>query len=274
MTGASDWIGTVGRSWAAEWRRTDASFAQLTPQLLALIGEQPGKAIVDVGCGAGELSIALASARPEATVTGVDISEDLIKAASLRADLPNLGFECADATQWQPQQSPDLYVSRHGVMFFPDPLEAFAHLAEVAAPHARIVFSCFRKAADNAWAARIAELLPPGDSPALQPFAPGPFAFADPDHVRRCMAGWHDHTFTPVDFGYVAGQGDDPVEGALALFRRIGPAAPALRALPGDERSALEQRLRDVIEGHLEGGRVIFPAAAWLVTASSDHRNG
>jgi hypothetical protein len=137
-----------------------------------------------------------------------------------------------------------------------------------------MVFSCFRKAADNAWAARIAELLPPDTSFAPQPFAPGPFAFAEPDHVRRCMAGWRDHTFTPVDFGYVAGEGDDPVGEALALFRRIGPAAPALRDLPQDERSMLEQRLGDLMKAHLDGDRVVFPAAAWLVTASSDHRNG
>ncbi|NLR71840.1 class I SAM-dependent methyltransferase [Novosphingobium sp. ERN07] len=274
MTGARDWQGTVGRSWAAEWRRTDASFAELTPHLLALIATQPGECIVDVGCGAGELSIALADARPNASVVGIDISADLIDAASARTDLPNLTFEQADATQWQPRQRPDLYVSRHGVMFFPDPPQAFSHLARVAAPHARIVFSCFRKAVDNAWVVGLAELLPAGDVPVAQPFPPGPFAFADPDHVRRCMAGWRDHTFTPVDFRYVAGQGDDPVGEALALFRRIGPAAPALRDLPQNERSGLERRLQDLVEAHLEGGRVVFPAAAWLVTASSDHRNG
>jgi len=34
MTDASEWQGRVGASWAAEWRRTDRSFAPLTERLL------------------------------------------------------------------------------------------------------------------------------------------------------------------------------------------------------------------------------------------------
>lgn len=275
MTSAMDWQGTVGRSWAQEWQRTDISFGELTPHLLAAIAAEPGRQLVDLGCGAGELSIAVAKARPEVVVTGVDISADLVATASARAAASNVRFVMADASHWQPDGGrPDLYVSRHGVMFFPDPPQAFAHLASVAEPGARMVFSCFRKAAENGWAREIAGLLPPSEPPVPQRFAPGPFAFADPDHVRLCMAGWTDHVFAPVDFAYVAGAGADPVGEAMALFRRIGPAASALRTLPEPQRSEVEERLLALVEAHLEGGRVTFPAAAWVVSASSDHRNG
>lgn len=275
MTSAADWQGTVGKSWAQEWQRTDTSFGELTPHLLAAIAAEPGQRIVDIGCGAGELSIAVAAARPEAVVTGVDISADLVTAARARAVGGNVHFLMADAAQWQSDSGrPDLYISRHGVMFFPDPPQAFAHLAAVSGPGARMVFSCFRKAAENGWAREITGLLPPSEPPAPQRFAPGPFAFADPDHVRLCMAGWTDHEFVPVDFAYVAGAGADPVGEAMALFRRIGPAASALRPLPEPQRSEVEERLLALVESHLEGGRVTFPAAAWVVSASSDHRNG
>lgn len=274
MTSASDWQGTVGRSWAEEWRRTDVSFSELTPKLLSAIAAEAGQEVVDIGCGAGELSIAVAEARPNATVTGIDISPDLITTASARATAPNLTFELADATQWQPRDRPDLLVSRHGVMFFPDPPQAFAHLAAVSAPRARMVFSCFRSAADNAWAASLAGLLPKSDPPPPQPFAPGPFAFAEPDHVRRCMAGWRDLTFTPVDFDYIAGTGDDAVGEAMALFRRIGPAAAALRTLPEAQRAEVADRLQDLVKAHHREGRVTFRAAAWLVTATCDHTDG
>lgn len=275
MTNASDWQGAVGKSWAQEWQRTDTSFGELTPHLLAAIAAEPGETIVDIGCGAGELSIAVGLARQQALVTGVDISDDLVKAASVRSAIPNVTFVAADAWQWQPEGAcPDLYVSRHGVMFFPHPPQTFAHLAAVAAPGARFVFSCFRKPSENDWATSLAALLPPSDPPAQQKFAPGPFAFADPDHVRVCMEGWRDHSFTPVDFSYVAGTGADPVGEAMALFRRIGPAASALRNLPEAERTEVETRLLALVEAHLAGGRVTFPAAAWLVTATSDHRNG
>jgi SAM-dependent methyltransferase len=275
MTNAFDWQGSVGRNWAAEWQRTDTSFSALTPQLLAAIGREPGEVIVDIGCGAGELAIAVAGQRPQARVIGCDISGDLISAASERGGgLSNLSFILADAAVWQPETVPDLYVSRHGVMFFADPPAAFAHLAAVAAPGARIVFSCFRAPVHNDWATAIAQLLPPPEPVAAPEFAQGPFAFADPTHVRRCMTGWRDVEFVPVDFDYVAGAGRDPVREAMALFGRIGPSAFAMRTLPEAERAAFEKRLRELVEAHSDGTHVTFKAAAWLITATSDHHHG
>lgn len=153
MTGALEWQGRVGQNWAAEWERTDRSFAALTPHLLRAIAAEAGEAIVDIGCGAGELSLALAQARPNAHITGVDISEDLIRAARERSvGLTTLRFDVADASVWCPEQGPvDLFVSRHGVMFFNEPPAAFAHLSQIAAPGARFVFSCFRAATENTW---------------------------------------------------------------------------------------------------------------------------
>jgi SAM-dependent methyltransferase len=272
MTGKRDWQGAVGRSWAAEQARTDRSFAGLTPHLLAAIAALPGECVVDIGCGAGELSLAVAAARPQASILGIDISEDLVAAASARGQgQANARFELADASIWTPASgAPDLYVSRHGVMFFPDPPAAFTNLTHIAAPDARIVFSCFRSPAENGWASEIASLLPPAEPAPSQPFAPGPFAFADPDHVRRCMAGWRDFTFAPVDFEYVAGAGSDPVADALAYFRRIGPAAAAARDLPEGERELFLERLEALLRSRLSGNQIVFPAAAWLITAVID----
>ena len=61
--------------------------------------------------------------------------------------------------------------------------------------------------------------------------------------------------------------GDDPVEDAIGFFRRIGPAAQALRALEGTAREAAEARLRDWLEQHRSGNLVALGAAAWIVTA-------
>ena len=181
----------------------------------------------------------------------------------------NLRFELADAASFAHPDGPaDLIVSRHGVMFFSDPPAAFAQMAQAAAPGARIVFSCFRSASENLWASGVAALLPPAEPTAPQAFPAGPFAFADPDHVRRCMAGWTDLVFTPVDFTYVAGEGADPVADALDFFRRIGPAAAAMRALPESARASFEDRLAAFVREHRIGARVTFPAAAWIVTAT------
>jgi SAM-dependent methyltransferase len=269
MTTGTEWREAVGRSWAENYRLTDRAFSGLTERLLARVGGSGDGGTLDIGCGAGELSLAIARGNPQAKVVGVDVSPELVAAARERGEtLANVDFVEADAAHWKPADfAPDLLVSRHGVMFFEVPVMAFANFHELAAPGARLVFSCFRGASLNPWASDLASLL---RLPALgEGTAPGPFAFADEAYVRGILdnAGWQDVALEPVDFAYIVGGGDDPVEDAMQLFRRIGPAAPALRALQGDERKRAEGWIRDWVAEHRSGNLVAFPAAAWIVSA-------
>ena len=272
MTQANEWEGPVGRSWACEWQRTDRSFAALTPSLLRRIAALPGGSIVDIGCGAGELSLELADTRPGARVLGIDISADLVATATIRAQgRTNCVFALADATSWEPDRgAPELYVSRHGVMFFAAPVPAFAHLAEVAANRASLCFSCFRSPRENVWASALGELIGGGGLAPGDPHAPGPFAFADRDYVTGLLmaAGWRDVGFDPVDYRYLAGSGADPVDDALGFFLRIGPAARALRELPEAGRAPVIARIKHFLAERSAHGEVAFPAAAWIVTAT------
>lgn len=271
MTNAQDWQAQVGHNWARMYRQTDRSFTGLTQRLLERLEPVPGREVLDIGCGAGELSLALARVRPGARVTGIDISAELVAVARERAG-GRLGaaFEQADAGQWSPPRAPDLLVSRHGVMFFADPVAAFAHLRATAAPAANLVFSCFRSAAENPWASAIAALLPAAAPPGVG-YAPGPFAFADPDFVRGVLneAGWKRIGFDSADFAYIAGQGADPVADALAFFSVIGPFAQALRGIEGEAREIMEHRLHVLLERHASDRLVAFPAAAWIVRAEA-----
>lgn len=270
MTDSSEWTGAVGDAWAAEWRRTDRSFGALTDRLLERALAEDYHAALDIGCGAGALVERLARADPAARVTGIDISSELIAAARARcAGLSNARLVEADAASWRPDAgfTPDLLVSRHGVMFFPDPAGAFSHLASQASGPARLVFSCFRSREDNAWAGLLASALPP--QPAGDPSAPGPFAFADPRRVEAILsaAGWREIAFEAVDYAMIAGEGADAVDDALGYFQRIGPAARVLREMEGTDRSTSLARLRAVLEGCAGDGRVAMRAAAWIVSA-------
>ncbi|MGB5777611.1 MAG: class I SAM-dependent methyltransferase [Allopontixanthobacter sediminis] len=267
----SEWEGSVGTKWAQEWRRTDRSFAGLTDRLLGYARAEPISSVVDIGCGAGELSLALGRSHPHAELLGIDISQDLIEAAKSRAvNSPNVRFEVADAASWRSETfTPDLLLSRHGVMFFPDPAAAFANLRRNAEPSARLIFSCFRSVDDNPWASGLTELLPPGMSQPPQSMVPGPFAFADRDAVAAMLgaAGWEDIEFRAVDFAYIAGTGEDAVADAKSYLLTIGPAARAAAELGPADRAAFVRRLDKFLESHLDGDLVALLAGAWIVTA-------
>lgn len=265
-----EWEGRVGDLWAAEWKRTDRSFAALQQDLLTHILAEAGEGarVLDVGCGAGATSIALAKARPDCIVRGIDVSPALIEIAAARHAAANCRFEVADAAVWEDAAfRPDLIVSRHGVMFFADPVAAFSHLGAVASDRARLVFSCFRAPELNPWASGLAALLPA--APAVDPAAPGPFAFADEARVRGILsaAGWHDAQCEPLDYAYVAGAGEDPVADALDYLQRIGPAARALRDLDETARKETIGRMREFLCNHLRDGAVSMNAAAAIWTA-------
>ena len=271
MTQMRDWQGKTGEGWAAEWKRTDRSFGGLTERLLARSREFPFRYALDVGCGAGELSLALARGRPQTRIVGVDISPQLVAAARDRAaHLANVEFVQADAAEWRPADdfAPQLLISRHGVMFFDDPPAAFANLAGFAAPGAGLLFSCFRDLSENPFFSAIGAILPP-PAEAPDPFAPGPFAFADRGHVTAILTqgGWSELSFEPFDFAMVAGAGEDPVEDALTYFQRIGPAAMALREMDETERTKTLGAMREVVREHCRDGVVALRAAVWIVSA-------
>lgn len=269
MTEAADWSGKVGDTWAQEWRGTERAFAGLAAHLdAAIIAAAPDHAFtaIDIGCGAGSTAFALASARIDADVTGVDLSAALIAVATERA-LPcaNLRFRAGDAVEMVAAAAPvDLLVSRHGVMFFADPAAAFTTFANAMAPNGRIVFSCFASPDDNPWATIIT---PSPDRSSS--YVPGPFAFADPSRGETFLAaaGWRDIAARRVDFTYRVGEGENPVAQGAAFLRRIGPAASALRDAASADRPMPERRLIDTLAVVRKGDTVDFPAAAWIWTA-------
>lgn len=275
MTGASEWTGRVGGTWVREWERTDRSFGSLTAHLLdpAAIGDITSA--LDIGCGAGEVAITLAARNPAAEITGLDISQDLLSVARERGStFGNLTFREGDAARWKPDDNsnaPDFLISRHGVMFFDEPIAAFAHLKTIAAKRARLRFSCFRERAENHWVSLL-QSVTPASSPPSDPYAPGPFAFGEAARLRDILtaAGWRDVMLEPYDYAMIAGEGEGALDEAVAYFQRIGPAAGAIADLAGAARDQAIEALRAMLAEHLSQGRVALPASAWIVTARSD----
>ena len=266
-----DWSGSSGDIWARRWRDTDRALAEVGAALdRAILEAAPSGPLraLDVGCGPGTTALALAGSRPDAQILGCDLSRPLVAIASERAGPSDqLRFVAADAEEAARDHGPfDLLFSRHGVMFFDDPVRAFTSLRAATSTRGQLVFSCFRDWAANPWAAELASAAagravpPPGREPSG-------FAFADPAYVADILsrAGWTDAEPRPVDFDYDAGSSDE----ALSFLAELGPAARVIEELDDAARAAALERMRAVIERHERDGKVRFAGAAWIWTASA-----
>ena len=275
MTSSGEWTGRVGETWAAQWRRTDRSLASAGALLVdrALAAVPAPRNVIDVGCGAGATTVLLAEHLPDARILGVDLSPDLADVARERlTPYPNVTVITADATALPRQRRrADLMVSRHGVMFFDDPVAGLAALRRAMQPGGRLLFTCFRDRAENDWAADLDALVPPELRAPLVPGAPGPFAFADAARVTGLLrdAGWQDVSAEAHDLPFVTGHGADPVADALAYHQAIGPFAVALREAGKVQRAAMLDGLTRLLSARQTDGEVRFRAALWLCSAAA-----
>jgi ubiquinone/menaquinone biosynthesis C-methylase UbiE len=270
------WNSKVGDTWARMQARLDRAFTPVTAALLSVAAPQPGEDVLDVGCGTGETTLALAGAvGDDGAATGVDISDALLARARERADelLCDADFLNADAATFDAEPGFDLIISRFGVMFFDDPVAAFANLHRLAAPGGRLVFACWQPPAENLWATlpmqALATLLP--EQPPADPHAPGPFAFADPARVEAILtaAGWQDIAFDDLPFEMVVGEGDDPIASAVQFNLRIGPAARLVRDAGPEAEAAAPNVLATALAPYRKGDTVALPGAVWLVSAAA-----
>src|SRR5687768_12035583 len=84
---AALWNGVGGRAWVDEQALLDQMLAPFQDLLVAEVGEASPRRVLDVGCGAGSTTLAVARLLGDAgRCTGIDISAPLIDAARLRAE--------------------------------------------------------------------------------------------------------------------------------------------------------------------------------------------
>lgn len=269
-----EWNNATGRRWLERHEAVDRQLAPFGRRAMDRADIGAGQRVLDVGCGCGETTLELARrVGAGGSVTGIDISRLLIeRACQLAAEsrLANILFEEADAQTFPfPPQSFDAVFSRFGIMFFDDPDAAFANLRAALRPGGRLSFVCWPAPRENqfitipiAAATRHITLPEPGD-----PDAPGPFAFAEPERVRRILsrAGFSDIETERV-IEKVGGGTLDETANQLA---EVGPLSSILDSIDDQTRRAIVADIRAALAGLASQGRDSLDAVSWLVSARS-----
>ena len=273
---ADDWSGEMGQRWLRNVDHFEAMLEPIGTALLDRAAIATGERIVDLGCGGGATSRAIAArVGPQGAVLGLDISPDLIVAARARAgaDFPALRFFCGDAASAVLPAAPyDRLVSRFGSMFFADPVAAFRHLRTQLVPGARFDLAVWGPPRDNVWMMAVMGVIRAHvEVPPATPRAPGPFAFEDIDYLRDLLA---DAGFARVDIDdwrgdqAIGGPGHTPAEAADFALGSMS-AARVLSEAGADVMAAARADLERVYaEHHDPEAGVRLGARAWLVTAA------
>ncbi len=241
---AEYWSSAEGAKWVDHQAFFDGSMAPVLERLLAAADLRAGQHVLDIGCGTGASTLAAAAmVGPEGKVTGLDISPLMLARARERAaqaGIDNVAFIEGDAqTHAFSPASIDALISRFGVMFFSDPVAAFANMARALKPRARLTFIAWGPMAENPWfalplAAAAARLGAPEPPP---PHAPGPMAFSDQAHVSDILAraGLSEITVQEVRLAFTP-PGD--VASLADFLTHVGPAARIIAAKQGSAADA------------------------------------
>jgi SAM-dependent methyltransferase len=253
-------------TWSAGDYPAAAELISRAGELIAERAELSGdERVLDVACGSGNATIP--AARAGASVTGLDITPELLEAG--RAKAADAGVE-VEWVEGDAEQLPfgdgsfDVVTSLFGVMFAPDHQRAAAEIARVLRPGGRIVIGAWKP---EGHVGRFFKVTASHMPPPPEGFQP-PILWGTPDHVTRLFDG------TGIELAFEDAEVHwdwDSVDQVAEFFEtKFGPVIMAKRALePEGKWDALREDMRDLFaEDAAADGTVSYPGE-YLVTTGA-----
>ena len=270
------WNGPAGEAWVDQQELLDRAFSGLEALLVNEVAALGARNILDVGCGTGSTTVAIAqSVGSQGKCLGIDVSEPMLAAARARAawEGSSARFVQADAQTYD-FGSPnfDLIVSRFGVMFFDDPVAAFANLGRAASDDGELRLIAWRSADENAFMLTAERAAAPLlDGLPVRSSGPGQFAFADETEVRGILtdAGWHAVELRPVDVPC-----SFPTRDLTHYISRLGPVGRMLSTCDEQTRAKVVEAVLPAFEPYVCADEIRFTGACWLISARADGSKG
>jgi SAM-dependent methyltransferase len=238
---------------------------RLAGPFIDFLGVQDGDAVLDVGCGTGSLTLAVAARAKVAAVTGIDLSEAYIAFARGRTDDTRITFDTGDAGALPyPDGAFDRVVSMLVLNFVPDIAAAAAEMVRVARPGGTVAaaiwdlrggFPMFRMFWDTA------AMLDAEAASARARYFSAPLT--RPGELAQAWTGFglrdvvQDQVTIRVDF-------DSFDDYWRPFLGKTGPAGAYIAGLAATRLDALMARLRAAYESGDPDGPRSFTATAWV----------
>jgi ubiquinone/menaquinone biosynthesis C-methylase UbiE len=169
-------------------------FAPVTQALIETAQIRRGASVLDVATGPGEPALTIAEfVGHEGKVLGIDPVPEMVEAA--RREAQRQGLQNAKFVVTQADVLPadagafDAVVSRFGVMFFPDPIDAIREMLRVLKSGGKVALAVWYFAERNPFhyvLSRVVERYVTAPPPA--PDAPDAFRYAEPGKLRTVLS--------------------------------------------------------------------------------------
>ncbi len=268
---AAAWDGPEGANWAEFADRFDTAISRTWQRFLDANLIFKRDKVLDIGCGNGKSTRDAARMALSGSATGIDLSSRMLELArerSAREGLRNINFLQADAQVYPfESNSFDIAISRFGVMFFSDPVAAFANIARSLRPSGRLALIAWRGLTENEWQLVMRNALAIGRTLPAPPLgAPGPFGFADSDRVRGILAsaGYTEINFEVINEEIEFGSNADE---AFGFVSSQGFVKGMTQDLDDAGKAQALDALRRVLIEHDTGHGVLLDTSSWLITA-------
>jgi ubiquinone/menaquinone biosynthesis C-methylase UbiE len=267
---ATLWNGIAGRAWVDARELLDQMFQPLEDVLVEAVWAGRGGRVLDVGCGTGSTTLAVAQLLgAKGCCIGIDISDPMIAAARARAEREGVPVDFLRADAETHAFAPDRFdmiISRLGVMFFGDAVRAFANLRRTAKNDGQLRFIAWRSAEENPFMTTAERAAAPllQSVPVRRPDAPGQFAFADQRWIKHILeaSGWTDIAIRPIDLAC-----SFPEPALVGYVTQLGPLGRVLHEADERTRAQVIDTVRAAFDPYVHGTEVRFTAACWMVGA-------
>ena len=220
--------------------------------------------VLDVGCGTGALTFAIAKNKTASKIVAIDLSEAFLAYARSKTDDPRITFEAGDAQNLRfSDASFDRCLALLVVAFIPDASKAAREMRRVTRPGGVVATAMWDNTGGNELNQSLWDAALSVDPKARQPKdRPGAYGTAEDLISLWTAAGLTGIEVKNIVFPCGFDSFDDYWQ---PLTEGQGPAGAYLRRISEDHRTALHERLRQNLFGNRSDGPFTLNAKAWAV---------
>ena len=267
---------TVAPAWERHRRRLFEQVRPVSEWLVAKVEPEPGRTILELGCGPGETGF-LAAERlgNDGKLISTDVSPGMVDVArrgSADKGLTNVEHRVVDAQQMDlPDDSVDGVLSRFTFMLIPEPERAFAEVHRVLRPGRPFAYAAWGAMDGNPWVTSIiGAMLQNGHAPptgGAGPFEPGglfSLAAPEPNTTYLESAGFSDVSTQEITGAMEYPSFEEYWDTNTSV---AGPLAQMLETLSADQVMAIREVTQQMVEPHRVDSAYKMPYTVMAVRA-------